>query len=197
MLVTGTQLVGTPIMSLQTGTKLGTAETAIINPSNLKIVAFEVEGQNLDLHPSLLLVSDVRELSDMGMIINSSEEFVGEDDIIKLKPLYELKFDLIHKHVVDDRKHKIGKIIDYTIDPESFVIQQLCVKRPLLKSLSEAELLVHRSQIVEINDTQVIIKSGVNKKPSVANATASTLDYVNPFRQNAPHAEGTEVNEKS
>lgn len=195
MLVSGSQMASTPIMSLQTGTQLGTAETAIINPSNLKIVAYEVEGPNLDLHPSLLLISDVRELSDMGMIINSSEEFVGEDDVIKLKPLYDLKFSVVNKHVIDEHKKKIGKVIDYTIDPESFVIQQLCVKRPLLKSLSEAELLIHRSQIVEINDSQIIIKSGTKKKSSAVKDAA--LNYVNPFRQQAPHAEGTEMKGKS
>lgn len=195
MLVSGSQLTSTPIMSLQTGTQLGTAETPIINPNNLKIVAYEVEGPNLDLHPSLLLISDVRELSDMGMIINSSEEFVGEEDVIKLKPLYDLKFSVINKHVVDERKKKIGKVIDYTIDPESFVIQQLCVKRPLLKNLSEAELLIHRSQIVEINDSQIIIKSETSKKK--VGVKNGTLDYVNPFRQHAPHAEGTEIKSKS
>lgn len=194
MLLTGSQLAGTPIMSLQTGTQLGTAETAIINPANLKIVAYEVEGPNLDQRPTLLLIDDVRELSDMGMIINSSEEFVGVDDIIKLKPLYELHFSLINKHVVDERKKKIGKVIDYTVDPESFVVQQLCVKRPLLKSLSEAELLIHRSQIVEINDSQIIIKSA---KVKITGSKAKAMDYVNPFRQNTPQAEGSKMKVKA
>jgi uncharacterized protein YrrD len=195
MLITGSQLVGTPIMSLQTGMPLGAAEGAIINPSNLKIVAYEVEGPNLDQHPSLLLVSDIREFSDMGMIIDSSDEFVGAEDVIKLKPLYDLKFTVLGKQVVDERRQKIGKVVDYTIEPRGFVIQQLSVKRPLLKSINEAELLVHRSQIVEINDRQIIVKAAHHKK--TASNKKGALDYVNPFKQKAPQPETAKIDTHS
>ena len=196
MLLTQSQLVGTPVMSLQTGTPLALIETPIINPSNLKIIAFEVEGPNLDLRPSILLVSDIREFSDVGMIIDSSDEFVGSDDIIKLKPLYELHFTVVGKHVVDEKHKKIGKVTEYTFDADSFVIQQLNVKRPLFQSLNEAELLVHRSQIVEINDEEIIVKSATNKKPARSKKKAD-LAYANPFRQSSPQPETADTDVKS
>lgn len=185
MLVTGSELVSMPIMSLQTGTLLATAQDAIIDPNDLSIKAYEVEGPNLDTRPSLLLIEDIRELSTLGMIVNSSDEFVSPEDIIKIEPLYEMKYDVLHKHVIDQDRHKIGKVTDYTIDIDSFTIQQLNVKRPLLKSLNEAELLIHRSQIVEINDTQIIVKS-TKRSSTLAHHTKGKLKYTNPFRQNAP-----------
>lgn len=197
MLLTGSQLVGTPIMSLQTGARLASVKLAIINPGNLAVVAYEVEGPNLDQEPSLLLVHDIREFSDIGMIIDSSDEFVGSEDVIKLKPLYEIKFTVVDKQVIDEDRKKIGKVTDYTIDADSFVIQQLNVKRPLFKSLQDAELLVHRSQIIEINDTQIIIKSGKNRKQVTADQGAGSLRYVNPFRQKAPQPEAAELDTKS
>lgn len=190
MLVTGSQISGTPVMSLQTGTALASTENAIINPANLKIVAYELEGPSLDSKPSLLLVSDIREFSDMGMIVNSSEEFVSPDDIIKLQPLYDLKFTLIGKHVKDTDHRKVGKVTDYTVDPGSFVIQQLNVKRPLLQSLHEAERLIHRSQIVEINDHEIIIKSGKAKHGS-----KKAMRYTNPFRQKTPQPEAVKIDD--
>lgn len=196
MLLTGSQLEGTPIMSLQTGVQLAVAQEAIIDPSNLKIVAYEVEGPNLDMRPSLLLVSDIRELSNVGMIIDSNDEFVGSEDIIKLKPLYDLKFTVLNKRVTDEQHKKIGKVIDYTLDAESFVIQQLSVKRPLLHSLQEAELLIHRSQIVEINDSEIIVKSATNKQSARAKSSTN-LDYTNPFRQKSPQPEAVELDSKS
>lgn len=197
MLLTGSQLHGTPIMSLQTGMRLGIAEKPIINPDNLAIVAYEIDGPNLDQHPSLLLIDDVRELSKVGMIIDSSDEFVGSEDIIKLKPLYELQYTVLHKHVIDEHHKKVGKVIDYTVDPDNFMIQQLNVKRPLLRSLQEAELLIHRSQIVEINDDQIIIKSATNKKKLKASHKTGSLDYVNPFRQKSPQAEAAKLDQES
>jgi sporulation protein YlmC with PRC-barrel domain len=123
----------------------------------------------------------VREVSDIGMIVDSSDEFVGLDDIIKLKETYELHFPLVGLLVVDDKKHKLGKVEDYSLEMGGFVIQQLSVRRPILKSFGDSELLIHRSQIVEINDTTITVKAASNEaKDPIPQAVKA---YVNPFRQ--------------
>jgi sporulation protein YlmC with PRC-barrel domain len=166
-------------MSLQTGTELARTKSPVIDPRTLKIIAYELEGPLLDQNPSFLRIEDVRELGEIGMIIDSSDEFVGLDDVIKLKEVVDLNFSLLGLTVFDEKKHKLGKIDDYTVEMGSFVIQQLNVKRPILKSLGDTELLVHRSQIVEITDTSVIVKSGkVNAEP----IKSAVRTYVNPFR---------------
>jgi uncharacterized protein YrrD len=180
-----------PVMSLQTGAELAKTTAAIINPSNLTVVAYEVDGPTLDQNPSLLLVRDIREIGSIGMIIDSSDEFVGTDDIIKVKPLYDLHFTVLDKHVLDEHRKKLGKVVDYSIDVDSFVIQQLTVRRPLFKSLNDAELLVHRSQIVEINDTEIIVKSTADKAKRPV--TQATHHFVNPFRQGNPQPESADI----
>lgn len=192
MLLTGSQLINTPVMSLQTGKELARANVAIINPHNLSVVAYKLEGQHLDHDPSYLRIADMRELGTLGMIVDSSDEFVEPDDIITDKDIYELEYTLEGKHVVDENKKTVGKVIDYVVDVESFVIQQLAVKRPLLKSFTHDELLVHRNQIIEVNDTTIIIKSGMSRVKAVA-ATGKQL--VNPFRQ-APQPETVRIETK-
>jgi sporulation protein YlmC with PRC-barrel domain len=182
MLLSGSQLIDTPIMSLQTGKELARTSIAIVNPHNLTIAAYRVAGQHLDHDPSYLRIADIREMGSLGMIVDSSDEFLEPDDIISDKSVYELEFVLEGKQVVDDKHKKIGKVSDYVVDIDSFVIQQLVVKKPLLKSFNDDELLVHRGQIVEVNDTTIIIKSG-----SIENKVTSSASrhYVNPFRQTA------------
>ncbi len=191
MLLLGSQLIDTPVMSLQTGTELARTKEAIINPNNLKVLAYEVEGPTLDEDNSLLLVGDIREMSEVGMIVDSSDEFVSAEDVIKLKPLYDLHFTVLNKHVVDEQGKKIGKVVNYSIDIDSFVIQQLSVKRPLFKSLNDAELLIHRSQIVEINDHLIIVKSGKVKQTHAVKK--GSRHYVNPFRQPNPQPESIDA----
>jgi sporulation protein YlmC with PRC-barrel domain len=169
-------------MGLQTGAELARTSRAIIDPRTLEIAAYEVTGPLLDAHPSLLRVVDVREFSDIGMIIDSSDEFVSPDDIIKLGEIYALGFELTGMPVIDEKHHKIGKVDGYTIETSGFVIQQLSVKRPLLKSLNDAELLIHRSQITEINNDAIIIHSEVKPAEPVMQAVRSA--YANPFRKN-------------
>lgn len=171
-----------PVMGLQTGSELARTSKAVIDPRTLEVVAYEVEGPTLDQHPSLLRVVDVREFSDIGMIVDSSDEFVSPDDIIKLGEVYKLGFTLVGMPVIDEKHSKIGKVDGYTIETGGFVVQQLSVKRPLLKSLNDAQLLIHRSQITEINDSAIVIHSEVQPTEPVMRTVKSA--YANPFRKN-------------
>jgi uncharacterized protein YrrD len=171
-------------MSLQTGGRLAITQKPIIDPSNLKIVAFEVEGQLLSERPALLRVDDIREMGRVGMIVNSNDEFIGVHDVIKIEKLYELGFPLVGMTVIDDTKHRLGKVEDYTVDTDSFVIQQLTVQRGFFKGLTDTGLLISRTQIIEINDNEIIVSSSAQK--SIAPVMqASRNEFINPFRGGA------------
>jgi uncharacterized protein YrrD len=193
MLLSGTQLIGMPVMSLQTGKELAITSVAVINPNDLTIVAYRVAGQHLDHDPSYLRTADIRELGSLGIIIDSSDEFLEPEDIINDKDIYEMEFTLEGKHVVDDQRNKVGKVTDYVIEPESFVVEQLVVKRPLLKSLTDDELLVHRTQIVEVTNDTIVIKSSKVKAKEPAK---EGHHYVNPFRSSNPQPETVRIETK-
>lgn len=190
MLIAGSRLIDAPVMGLQTGSELARVSKPVIDPRTLEILAYEVTGPLLDLHPSLLRIADVREFSDIGVIIDSSDEFVSPEDIIKLGEVYALHFIPIGMHVVDEKHHKIGKVTGYTIDTSGFVIQQLSVKRPWLQSLNDTELLIHRTQITAINDTEIVVHSRAKVPEPVMQTVRSA--YNNPFRKH-PQAEHIET----
>jgi len=171
-------------MGLQTGTQLAIAKAPIIDPGNLKIIGYEVEGPLLSERPSFIRIADVRELSDVGMIVDSNDEFVGLHDVIAIEKIYKLGFKLIGLNVIDESKRKLGKVNDYRLDTGGFIIQQLNVSRGALKSISETELLVHRSQIVEINDNEVIVRTAAKKLEPITKPIH--LSYMNPFRSTNP-----------
>jgi len=186
MLIAGSRLLDAPVMGLQTGSELARTSRAVIDPGNLEIVAYEVKGPLLNMSPSLLRIADVREFSDIGIIVDSSDEFVSTDDIIKLSDIYKLHFTLEGMPVIDEKKHKLGKVTGYTIDTAGFMVQQLSVKRPLLKSFGDTELLIHRTQITEINDRAIIVHSEAETPEPLLESVRTA--YVNPFRKN-PQAE--------
>lgn len=182
MLITGSRLLDASVMGLQTGGELARTSKAVIDPKSLAIVAYELTGPLLNEHPSLLRIADVREFSDIGLIVDSSDEFVGLDDIIKLREVYDLHFNPVGMHVVDEKRRKLGKVDSYTIETGAFVIQQLIVKRPLLKSLNDAHLLIHRTQITEINNSEIIVHSQAEIPEPTLDAVRNA--YTNPFRKN-------------
>lgn len=181
MLVLGSHLIPTPVMSLQTGTKLAETTRAVINPVNLEIIAYEVEGRLLSTNPSFIRIADIRELSPVGFIVDSGDEFVARNDVVKLREVDELHFQLKDMKVVDDAGHKLGKISDYTIDTNSFIVQQLHVHGGLLRSVMSTSTMIHRSQIVEINNTHIIVKSTRERQKSSEHMPSQS--YINPFRK--------------
>lgn len=186
MLIAGSRLIDAPVMGLQTGSELARISKPVIDPRTLEIAAYEVKGPLLNMHPSLLRIADVREFSDIGVIIDSSDEFVSPDDIIKLGEIYRLGFDPIGMKVVDEKHRKMGKIIGYTIDTTGFIVQQLAVRRPFLQAINDPELLIHRTQITAINDDEIVVHSRAKIPEPVMQSVRGA--YQNPFRKN-PQAE--------
>ena len=193
MLLLGSRLINVPVMSLQTGAKLAHTEKPIINPGNLAIIAYEVSGPLLSESPSFVRTADIREYGRIGMIINSNDELCGLSDVIEIKRLYDINFMLIGLSVIDQHKRKLGKVEDYTLDTENFAIQQINVKRNLLQSFNDTGFLINRSQIIEINDTSIIVSSPTadNKKPVME---AMRGEFVNPFRSPAPQDSASTIN---
>lgn len=192
MMLLGSTLTKAPVMGLQTGGEIAQTKSAIIDPATLTIIAYVVEGPLLEDGPWLLRIADVRELSDLGFIVDSTDEFIKPEDVLKVEEVYKLNFTLLDMPVIDEKRSKLGKIIDFTLETGSFTIQQLTVRRPLLKSFNDTELLIHRSQIIEINDDAIVVHSEAKApEPELHEVVGS---YVNPFRKNdspAPESSDT------
>lgn len=181
MLMLSSKLDGASVMSLQTGAKIAQITSAIIDPSSLDIVAYNISDRGLQSKEMLLLAEDIREVSDMGLIVDSIDELVEQEDMIKLKKLLELNFSLNDKVVIDEMKNKLGRVYDYSIDPMDFKIHQLYVKRPFIKSLGTSELIINRTQITEVNNKNIVVNSA--SLDERARPTTTHGEFVNPFRK--------------
>jgi len=180
MQIFGSQFISTPVMSLQTGQALAKVSTPLINPDNLKIEAYFIEGASLDHHPSLVRIADFREVSALGIIIDSSDEIIKPDDVISIDKLIKIKFQLIGISVVEDTGRKIGKVFDYTIDVDTFYIAQIYTNSKKLSSINQTTVILHRDQIIEVSDKQIIVKSA-----AAAVADDRVPVFVNPFAKSS------------
>lgn len=193
MLILSTKLKDISVMSLQTGAKIAQIKTAIIDPGTLTVVAYHLVGRRLESDNVLLLTRDVREISNIGLIVDSADELVLEEDMVALKDILKSEFNLIDKPVIDDNKTKLGRIYDYTLDPMDFKIYQLYVKRPLLKSLQTSDLIINRSQIIEVNNKNIVVSSANLEQPA---RTSTANDFVNPFRKSTAPSANSSISRK-
>ncbi len=187
MLVTASKLIGTPILSMQAGGSIGRVSECIIDPDTLKIIAFRAEGGPIPrTGANLLTTSSIREYSNFGMVIDSADEFIDSEDVVKISKILALNFNLIGLKVESKKGSKLGKVMDYTVTSDDFVVQQLIVHRPALKSFIDPELTIHRKEIVEITDYKVIVKDEEKTIKKKAETEDFVPNFVNPFREKQP-----------
>jgi len=180
MLLVTSELFDMPVMSLQTGAEIAQTSSAIIDLATLHILAYELSGAQLDSHPSFLRIEDIRELSDIGFIVDSSDEIVTLDDIVVAKDIYTKHARLEGMHVVDDHGTKLGKVLQSIMSTHTFRIEQLQVSRPFFQSFTETELLIHREQIVDVTDNTIVVRAASNDNQQ--RAKLEKQPFINPFR---------------
>ncbi len=188
MLINGSHLLGFPILSLHVGGEVARVIESIIDPDNLKVIAFRVEGALVgrDGVGDILPVDGIREVSSLGFIIDSIDELVDGEEVVRIKKVLDLNFSLTGLKVVTKKHEKLGKVSEFVVIAEDWQIYQLIVQRPLMKSFLDPELIIPRSRILEVNDYEVIIKSEKEaaKTKTTTDASADFIpNFVNPFRE--------------
>jgi len=171
MLQLSASLLNKSVMSLRTGTPVATVTAAIFNPKNLKIEGFYVEDR-FDKNQLILLYQDVREILQQGYVINDHDVLAEPDELIRLKDVLKLDFQLIGKQVETIAKEKVGKVSDYAVETETMYVQKIYVSQSILKSFTGGSLSVDRTQINEITPRRIIINNLMEAAPATAPAAA-------------------------
>lgn len=175
-------LIGTSVMSLRDGAEIGRVSRLVVDPDSLKIIAFFLSGPRVNRNTDILDAISIREISRMGFIVDSEDELVGRDDVEKIKNALELNFELIGMRVKTQAGKNLGRISEFSVQDEDFLVMQLEVKRPFFKGLMDPELLISRGQIVETNHRWVVVKDETEKDSKSVKQDFSP-NYVNPFRK--------------
>ena len=171
MLQLSASLLNKSIMSLRTGTPIATITGPIINPDNLKIDGFYCEDR-FDKTQLVLLYQDIRDILPQGFVVNDHDVLVDPQELVRLKDVISLNFELIGKQVVTSSKQKVGKVSDYATETETMFIQKIYVAQSILKSFTGGSLSVDRTQVQEITPRKVIINDLLETAPASAAATA-------------------------
>ena len=97
MLLSYTTLLNHPVLSLHVGGEVAKLGLPVIDPNDLKVIAYTVYGPTVgrDEIGDILMVRDIREAADKGMIINSTDVFVRQEDVVKLDKVMQIGFRLI------------------------------------------------------------------------------------------------------
>lgn len=193
MLIAIENILGKNIMSLETGQVAARIDSAIINPHNLKIIAFYVSGPLVDFRPAVLFSEDIREFSEIGAIIDSGDKIMElNENMVRLKQIIDYGFEIQNIKVVDQNKHKIGRLKSYAVDIANFSIQQIFVRAGFWQSFLNTNLIIGTKQIIAIDNEKITIKNSTIKSETSHQTTTNLQQIENPFRQPKPASENIE-----
>jgi sporulation protein YlmC with PRC-barrel domain len=159
------------VLSLRAGEAVATVTRPIINPNNLKIEGFFCHDrfENKEL---VLLTQDIREVLKDGFVIDDHEKLADPKELVRLKDVLELNFDLIGKQVETVAKEKVGKVADYAIETGSMMIMKVYSSQSIFKNLTGGSLSIDRNQVQEITPKRVIITELLKTAPTPAASIA-------------------------
>lgn len=158
-------------MSLRTGSPIASIIGPIINPDNLKIEGFYCQDK-FSKQELVLLYQDIRDMLPQGFVVNDHDVLVEAEELVRLKDVIALNFELTGKQVVTVDKQKVGKVSDYATETETMFIQKIYVSQSLVKSFTGGSLSIDRTQVQEITPRKIIINDLLDTRRSPAAATA-------------------------
>ncbi len=164
-------LLNKSVLSLRTGSPVASITAAILNPNNLKIEGFYCQDR-FDKKELVLLYQDIRDVMPDGYVVNDHDVLVEADELVRLKKILELNFELIGKPVVTVSKQKVGKVSDYAAEVETMFIQKIYVSQSIMKSFTGGSLSIDRSQVQEITPHRIVINDLLKNAPAAARAAA-------------------------
>lgn len=164
-------VLGKPVLSLRTGSPVAQVISPILNPNNLKIEGFYCQD-SIDRRELILLYQDIRDVLPQGLVVDDHDVLAEPEDLVRLKKILEINFELIGKQVETVSQEKVGKVTDYAFEATTMFIQKLYVSQSLLKSLTSGSLSIDRSNVQEITPKRIIISDLLETVPVGAPVTA-------------------------
>jgi sporulation protein YlmC with PRC-barrel domain len=130
----------------------------IIDPRNLTIVALQAttrHGGEL----RILHTSDIKETGPQGVIIDHNDQLMEDEDLIRLDEIRNFNFKLIGKPVKTEDGASVGKVNRFVVDTTTWKVMKIHTRLPVTKNLQNSEAIIHRSQILQVTDKSITVKS--------------------------------------
>ncbi|HVE81177.1 MAG TPA: hypothetical protein VNA68_03540 [Candidatus Dormibacteraeota bacterium] len=182
MYILAKQLKKLPVISLQTGQSIGLIDKPLINQDDLEVAALWCHASRFSRKKGIILIRDIRQFATDCIIIDSFDEIEDPNEIIRLHKVAEHDFEPIGKLVVNESGQQLGRVQDYTINLGSNLLQKLYVHQSLMKSLMFNNLVIDRTQIIDVSQKRFTVQDAIAPETELAPQSYRKGRYPQPKR---------------
>lgn len=177
MLVISEAVSDKKVMSIHAGGAIAITGDAIIDPKNLKIVAFSVAAKGLKYF-SVIHSSDIREWSALGVIINSEDDVMEVDENMpKIREIIESNFKLEGIGVRTEAGKRLGRVKNYVFETDGFFVVKFYVEKSSMLGLFSQPLVIERDSVVNVTNKFIVISDDKAKAKVKASKAKKEIEY--------------------
>lgn len=177
MLVLSEAVADKKVMSIHAGGAIATTSAAIIDPKNLKIVAFSVSAKGLKYF-SVVHSSDIREWSALGVIINSEDDVMEVDENMpKIREIIESNFKLEGIGVRTESGKRLGRVKNYVFETDGFFVVKLYIEKSSMLGLFSQPLVIERDSVVNVTNKFIVVSDDKAKAKLKSSKVKEEVEY--------------------
>lgn len=126
----------------------------LIDPNNGKIAAFVT---NL-IKGEIILPQDVLEFRQQRLEIQSLRDLVNVIEISRINQIKNENRYLLTKKVKTASGEFVGRVYDYEVDIQKFVITKLYTQNPILGLIGRRKRIIDAANIIEIKKEYILVR---------------------------------------
>lgn len=177
MLVLSEAIGGRNVMSIHAGGAIAKTSEAIIDPANLKIIAFSVLARGLQYF-SVIHCSDIREWSPIGVVINSEDDLMEVDENMpKIRELIESKFKLDGIGVRTESGKRLGRVKNFVFETDGYFVVKFYIERSGPFNLFNQPLVIERDSVVNVTNKFIVVSDDKSKVKAKASKVKEEVEY--------------------
>jgi uncharacterized protein YrrD len=171
MLVQYSKIIDSPVVELDTQTKVGVVHEIVINNTKFSVAGIVLKKDSFLSfgEPNVVVSTDMVEMNSSALIVKNEEAVTPLSEAIRLKELIDHKYIGIYQRVVSKKGRNVGLVHDYLIDSATFRITKLYCRT----LLSERIIPIH--SVIKMEGKKIIIKDDFEKIKVGSPITESSL----------------------
>lgn len=158
MLLSYSQIIKTPIASIESSTKIGEIKELVLSSHFSAVDAFVLEPAFFDRQTKVICKIDVIELCREGLVVNNFNSVSNLEEVVKVKDLIKKQYLGIGQKAFDQNGVYIGRVVDFFVDNTDLSIKKVFLKKGL------TEKVIPTSSIVQFDGKKLIIRDADRKR---------------------------------
>lgn len=167
MFIEAKKLIGLPIAALDTQSKIAEIQKILVDPNNGNVLGFLVSSGGIFAPKKVVSAIDIRDWDKNGLVIDSIDNMIEPNDIVRIKDVLDQKIDLLGMKAKTESGKNLGSIENFLIETETN-----CVIKYYLKDLVSKARIYPAEKVVRIEKQAIIFSDDVEIPTGATEAAA-------------------------